>query len=789
MNLNKNSMTQREQGFVDFVSQLQFPAVPNIHLEKLQTGIDNLHIDVMLSQRFQQSLSRVVWKIIQEDLARNGYPIFEGALTDQELEAFRNVYRDLCTEVLEKNNQGDIDTIALLQLLQLSLLKVFLDRPGMVLDEFRGKLKHRADASSSSHSGRSLELYESLLSLSKYGPRLHYQTLRRLFNLVQQIEAEELTTLRKSVLGVSWVTPKLLFFNPMLHLPDLRTESYILNHYPLVLTDQENGEGFVETNRIVCEVFDELLPAWIRTPPAGMISLVEPPGDEGHKMRQREWRGGFSGFLEGHRLLEQCLSAEEFNSYRVSWLDIPANVDTVLQYFNEGHGFSFSNTAAGVREKDLPATDDLSFQQHITEEFSQRLEAVGLLSRVIASYHTPRLYRALKEQVPVQVIYQYLSGRMVRRDLLQRLKQASPENNAANLRSIDAIFDFIQSLSAAKKQEYIIRYIKDFLAFRRDLKLAHYTYQQMSYIRLRTDPEEIKLSSENGTLYEFHLSSEKDIKEQKIGSHVILKADVRGSTQITQELMERRLNPATHFSDNFFNPINKLLDRYGAHKVFVEGDALILTVFESSELGTRDMSVANTCGLACQILAVIKSQNQNHNLPKLELGLGIAYMNGTPAYLYDDEKKIMISPAINRADRLSSCSCELRRDTSWKNGDHHSIEVVEMPESNGDESKILRYNVNGIELDKPTFLKLRKEIAMRNVSIQNGAGCMDDYFIGRFIDRHRTQHWLVVREAPVRQMQSDGALLKVESDARFYEVICNDDLIRRIKEQVHAELN
>ncbi len=83
---------------------------------------------------------------------------------------------------------------------------------------------------------------------------------------------------------------------------------------------------------------------------------------------------------------------------------------------------------------------------------------------------------------------------------------------------------------------------------------------------------------------------------------MVLKADIRGSTEITHQLMQKRLNPATHFSLNFFGPITKLLERFNAHKVFVEGDALILSVLDTGGMGGQSMIVAYACGLACQIL-------------------------------------------------------------------------------------------------------------------------------------------------------------------------------------------
>jgi len=81
------------------------------------------------------------------------------------------------------------------------------------------------------------------------------------------------------------------------------------------------------------------------------------------------------------------------------------------------------------------------------------------------------------------------------------------------------------------------------------------------------------------------------------GIALIIKADVRGSTRMTQDLLSRGLNPASHFSLNLHEPVKKLLDRYSAKKVFIEGDAIILAIFEteSSRAYARPVAKAVSC--------------------------------------------------------------------------------------------------------------------------------------------------------------------------------------------------
>ena len=76
---------------------------------------------------------------------------------------------------------------------------------------------------------------------------------------------------------------------------------------------------------------------------------------------------------------------------------------------------------------------------------------------------------------------------------------------------------------------------------------------------------------------------------------MVIKADVRGSTDLTKDLLERGLNPASHFSMNLHEPVKRMLEHYGAAKVFIEGDAIILAIYEHES--TRTTQRARRAGL------------------------------------------------------------------------------------------------------------------------------------------------------------------------------------------------
>jgi hypothetical protein len=271
-----------------------------------------------------------------------------------------------------------------------------------------------------------------------------------------------------------------------------------------------------------------------------------------------------------------------------------------------------------------------------------------------------------------------------------------------------------------------------------------------------------------------------------VRAHAVLKADVRGSTRITEELRARGLNPASHFSLNFFGPVNQLLPEFRAEKLFVEGDAVILALYEFQDEGAG-LVVARACRLAHKILRVVTLQNarnRQHGLPELELGLGISFARREPNFLYDEGRPIMISDAINRADRLSSSSGLLRRRGFAPANPAFRVAVVRDLVGGaraGPGRDLLTYNVNGVKLDDAAFLKLEEEIPMTQVRLPDREAPGSLFLLGSYADDDGCIHWIVLRHAPVCDW--DGDLTgPVEPERRHYfEMIVDEPLAARLR--------
>jgi hypothetical protein len=290
------------------------------------------------------------------------------------------------------------------------------------------------------------------------------------------------------------------------------------------------------------------------------------------------------------------------------------------------------------------------------------------------------------------------------------------------------------------------------------------------------DEKILLLSKKNRLLYEFPLPEERGKEEKPIISHVIIKADIRGSMDVTQTMRARGLNPASYFSLNFFDPISEILSDYNASKEFIEGDAIILSIFENEDAAQGWYSVARACGLAVNILQIVHQynlKNEKHDLPVLELGIGICYKDSPPAFLFDGDSRIMISQAINLADRLSGCDKRLRK--RFRHGEHlfnlsvfQNVRDEDVGATADDLS--LRYNVNGIELHPEGFAKLSREINLNCVEYPAENGEKVTLYTGKVPTLGGRYQRLVIREAAILAVQPDTLDVTGPTTRKYYEV-------------------
>ncbi len=309
-----------------------------------------------------------------------------------------------------------------------------------------------------------------------------------------------------------------------------------------------------------------------------------------------------------------------------------------------------------------------------------------------------------------------------------------------SLKTIEELSKKIRRYSHEEKLAFVLRFAGDFLRLRRDLRDAEHLTACMERINLVTTEKARELSRLNNRLYE-----------------CVLPEEAR--------------------PEQVHEPVKKLLDRYAAKKVFIEGDAIILAIFETESTVAYARPVAKACILSRQILAVCNSYNErasSSDLPALELGLGVAFQGSAPTYWTDGDSRIMISKALNLSDRLSGCAKLAKRILAGQKSHFSVFQFLNTMEGASAEELdefLVRYNHNGIELNDEGFQKLSEEISLDSIETKLdmpwGKQSVTLYYgevpLGESVEL------LVLRKGFARQLLPDGKVGGPTSHP-YYEV-------------------
>jgi hypothetical protein len=425
-------------------------------------------------------------------------------------------------------------------------------------------------------------------------------------------------------------------------------------------------------------------------------------------------------------------------------------------------------------------------RSRLLEELVVRLEQRDLLIHILASY---QLRNICHDYCP-PIHLQQLKKALVSREEFKRVEDILKQFPARqySVQRIDELSKKIRKTPREEVRTVVLRFAEDFMRLRRDTRNYERLSSAMERVHLVRNERTRELSEMNHSLYEFLLPEEARPVEDRVLSHTIIKADVRGSTKITQDLLARGLNPASLFSLNFYEPVKRILERYGAAKVFIEGDALVLAIYETESNRAQQRAVSKACALARQILAVSSAYNERPDsidLPRLELGVGIAFQGSPPTYWMDTDSRIMISRALNLSDRLSSCSKAAKRMLSLNPSPfrlfHFQTMVEGVAEDEADEF-LIRFNLNGVELNDEGFQKLQQEISLTPLE----ADCVMPWGKERVTFFHGETpvgeglEPVLIRRGFVRQMLPGGKF--GEAGTRpYYEVCVNPKVLELVE--------
>ncbi|MGZ4831953.1 MAG: hypothetical protein ACXVZQ_03445 [Terriglobales bacterium] len=465
-------------------------------------------------------------------------------------------------------------------------------------------------------------------------------------------------------------------------------------------------------------------------------------------------------------------------------LDLPApegrdhvDLDSLLSVPENAHEL----VASGNPDESTPKS---RAQKSILAAWTDSLERNGVMDHIIAAYEAAPL---LGEYSPV-IHPQQLKNALINRSERTRVERLLDEHTRLSPANFHAALRRVDNYRASDRAKIAGRFLLAFISYHRDLRSLEILNRGLESVNLITSDRLRELSAINRTLYEFLLPQEQKPAEDKVVNHVILKADVRDSTTLTRTLMERGLNPASYFSLNFYEPVNKLLAKYQATKVFIEGDAVILALFGYD--GKQGFPVARTCVLAREIISIVHAYNEQSrrgSLPTLELGIGISFHDSAPMYLMDGSNRIMISKALNESDRLSSCNKGARRFLAESEGlfNVYSFKTVDDEATGGNPDEFLmRYNVGGVNLHADAFSVLQQEISLNRHNLELPTLWEKEVvhlYSGLVPLGSGMFHRIVIREGRIPRIDASDFSFNSWTDLKYYEVCTSEVLYEYIE--------
>ena len=519
-----------------------------------------------------------------------------------------------------------------------------------------------------------------------------------------------------------------------------------------------------------------------------LLSRIKISGERGMQGKDRESENEVNDKSHGKK-------GELENLKFDGWIRGVQTVDLLLNHFKTRVEIEEKKKQHSVARGELQVLENLEREQKRIFKFIYgSFKKKKLITRIVASFEIKPIYQEYCPPLVPQQVLQYLISSEARKSVNAYLKRLKIYyGKTVSLVPLKKAIMKMGRLRLRQRNEYFLEFLRGFFKYHRDLENFKLLKKALDRINLLTDEKTIALSKTNNTLYEFLLPHEQifELDTKPVTSHVILKADVRGATLITRQLAESGLNPASYFSLNFFKPISEIASQYGALKVFIEGDAIILTILERKEDEVGKYCVSRACGLAMNMLNVIQRYNAKsikYKLPILELGIGICYQNAPPAYLLDGKKRIMISPAINLADRFSGCNKTLRRTLDTK-GMPFNLYVYqagqELNPALSEDELILRYNVNGIELNEAGFDKLANEIDLKTMNCLVPGIQKEPIIIhtGKFPLVTGIVQRLIVREDWVQELNMANLQSVGKVNHKYYEICTNGALKDYIEKQ------
>lgn len=582
--------------------------------DKLVLGVDNIHFDVRISPQVYNALKRTaILLMIKHSQSEDFFSDYKRDSCEIGKETLRRVCTDALIDGINKAKSGNEVQIDYLS--QTALAKLFLEE---IKNQYRSILTHFEPLVRKYQLSQRYDQNEVFLITDKLADiKLHRNQIIRLagkelFDLLNDIQVRKLRNMREANFPAEKILPDNYLINPILHTNNPTDDFLLIEEYVLLGQRSEDPDNYTSIKLIIHELLGKT--------DLGQNNFGSESITQANKLNNKK----------------DNLFIHAMENLLDPWIMEPSNIDRLFNYFDSQELYKNAKKAKESKDALRKIKEQIKTQRKLLNIFYRKFKKSHLLKQIIAAFEMKSVYsRYCPPMVPRQ-IREFLVDFWSRISIIYQQKRLkSSYSQDFSFTPLQETIKLINKTSAKEKKQYLLMFLKQFSRYHRDICNFRVIKDAMDSINLATEENIILLSRENHSLFEFLLPDEKIKEEKAIANHVIIKADIRGSMIINHTMRNRGLNVASHFSLNFFDPISAVLADYGAAKVFIEGDAIILSIFEKEDAAQVNYSVARACGLAIKMLQIVRNyneKNKENNLPVLELGIGICYCQGPPSF-------------------------------------------------------------------------------------------------------------------------------------------------------------
>ena len=739
----------------------------NFSLARLLPGVDNVRHDVYLSPSFSNAAEKLIPLLIARHFKTYRiFPVEKPTVWSKRVTDFQRLYQLVMEDAVNKSKQQNklqIDFLA-----QAAVAKYLIHEIRSHFSAMSGRIKNlirKYELTDHQDIGEAVKTKESLTNVLQNKELILRNVGKELFQYLTEVHLSKLKQMREANFGSSAIPPDDILDNPIFHSENPYHDILLIEEYDVVF-----GRRLEDPDK-----YDTLI-----TQLKHVLSRMGRRGQPPHPAPRTEKTA--ASVREGQQAHDMLVSG---------LIKHTPNIDSLVNCYKLKQDFKKHKKRGLSKEERTQYKRHLTHQKILLKELYRTFKKTGMVQRIAASYEMRDIYMDYCPPLVPQQILHFMVDPKSRKMVVNRLKRLKKlYHQPFSLAPLKKKIKRLELLTTRDKKIYLIRFINGLARYHRDIENFNIFNEAMEKINLAKEDKILNLSRANNTLYEFLLPHEQKQDKKPIINHVVIKADVRGSTDITHQMNKRGLNPASYFSLNFFNPISELLNDYGADKVFIEGDAIILSIYERENAPGGWYGVARACGIAINMLLIISRYNvksKKHKLPVLELGIGINFKGRPPTFLFDGEHPIMISSAINMADRQSSCSKAIRTGLKNKRTPFNLYVFQSETESvvgKTSDDLLLRYNVNGIELNADGFKKLSEEINLRTLEcdIPDLQRKRFTVYTGTFPTTTGRYKRLIIREAHVPKVNPKTLNVRELTSKKYYEVCTHPKVYQYVNE-------